>query len=66
MPRARKSRLWPIAVSPEQAAESIGVRPETIAAAIKSRELPCYAKGTRRRVLWHDISRWIRRTWKRV
>ena len=66
MPRARKSRLWPIALSPAQAADAIGVRPEIIADAIRSGELRCFAKGVKRRVLWRDLNRWIIRTWKKV
>jgi len=66
MPRARKSRLWPTALSPAHAADSIGMRQEIIAAAIRSGELRCFKLGTKRRILWRDLNKWIIRTWKKV
>jgi hypothetical protein len=66
--RERKSRLFPVALSPERAAGCIGVRPELIRDAIRLRLLPCYKapRGSRRIVLVRDLLHYIRREWKRV
>jgi excisionase family DNA binding protein len=66
MPRARKGKLWPVALSPSQASDAIGVHADIIAAAIKSGALRCFKLGTKRRILWRDLNRWIIRTWRRV
>ena len=64
--RERKSRLWPIAMSPSKAADALGIRPEQVQAAIFCGALPCYKIGVKRRVLVRDLYHWIRRNWRRV
>lgn len=66
MPRKRRTPLFPVAVSPARAAESLDIQPEEIQDAIKSGELPCYIKGIRRRVLIADLIEWVRHYWKEV
>ena len=66
MPRERRTALFPVAVSPARAAESLGIHPREIGEAIKSGELACYVKGIRRRVLIADLTEWVRNTWKEV
>lgn len=57
MPRERRTSLFPIAVSPARAADSLGIRAEEINEAIKRGELHCYVKGIRSRVLIADLGR---------
>lgn len=66
MPRERRTSLFPVAVSPARAAESLGIKVERIQEAIKSGELPCYIKGVQRRVLVADLTEWVRNTWEKV
>ena len=62
MPRARKRRLFPVAVSPAEAADVLGVRHAEIYEALRSGELRAYVKGLRSFVLVEDLVSLVR-TW---
>lgn len=64
--RERRTALFPIALSPTKLADCVGVLPRVIADAIKTGDLPCYKRGTKRRVLVQDAVDWIKQTWERV
>ena len=64
--RERRTAIFPIALSPARLAGCLDIRPEVIANAIKQDHLPCYRKGTKRRVLVADAIEWVRNTWERV
>jgi excisionase family DNA binding protein len=66
MPRVRTSRLFPVAVSPAQAADALGVRAEEVRDLIESAGIPLYQIGMRRRVLIEDLVRAIRRHWQQA
>jgi excisionase family DNA binding protein len=66
MPRERRTAIFPIALSPAKMADCLGVKAEVIQDAIKDGELPCYQKGTKRRVLVSDCVAWVKRTWRAV
>lgn len=49
--RKRRTTMFPIAVSPARLADCLdGIAPSVTAEAIKNDLLPCYRKGTKRRV----------------
>lgn len=66
MPRRRLSPLFPIAVSPAELADQLGVRLEVISAAIKNGSLECFKHGLARRVLVEDAVEFVRKNWERV
>lgn len=66
MPRERRTAIFPIALSPAKLADCLGVSAEVVKDAIKSGELPCYQKGTKRRVLVSDCVAWVRATWRKL
>src|SRR5438552_2930831 len=63
--RARKTRLFPVAVSPAMLADVLNVRAQEIQDYIAA-GLPCYSVGIRKRILVEDAVRFVRRHWKRV
>jgi hypothetical protein len=65
MPRHNKSRLFPIALSPARAAQALDLRPDQIAAMIRT-GLPVHKVGAKRRILVKDIYHFIRRNWPRA
>jgi excisionase family DNA binding protein len=60
----RQRKLFPIAVSVAEVADSLGVERREIYRAIKEHGLPVYRHGTKRRILVADVVAWIRATWK--
>jgi hypothetical protein len=64
MPRAfRAEKLFPVALSPAQAADATGTRPEEIRDLIERANIPLYQIGMRRRVLVADLVEAIRNHW---
>jgi excisionase family DNA binding protein len=60
MPRAHKTPLWPVALSPARAAAVLGIRPDQIQEAIRAGHLPVYTIGIKRRVLIEDLVAYVR------
>jgi len=57
--RARASKLFPIALSPQGVADCLDVPLEIVTKAIRSGELPCYARGRMRRIPVLSVVAWI-------
>jgi hypothetical protein len=67
MPRARINRLFPVALSPAQAADALGgIRPERVRDLIAEADVPVYRVGMRRLVLVADLVTAIRKHWPKV
>jgi hypothetical protein len=64
MPCARKTPLFPVALSPNRSAEVLGIRADQIQEAIRVGDLIVYQKGLKRRVLVEDLVAWVRNTWE--
>jgi hypothetical protein len=66
MPRRRKSRIWPLALSPDLAAEHLCVRKSRVRKAIASKELSAFVSESNRViVLTESLIAWVR-TWPRA
>jgi hypothetical protein len=66
MPRRRKSRIWPLALSPDRAAEHLCVRKSRVRKAIASKELEAFvSEGNRVIVLTEHLIAWVK-TWPRA
>ncbi len=61
----KPARLFPVALSPTQAAECMGLRRDQIADAIRSGDLPCYRLGVKRRILVESLVAWVK-TWEQT
>ncbi len=59
MPRAHVKPVPLVAVSPNQASTATGLRPERIAAAIRSGEVRAFRVGTKTKILCSELERWI-------
>ena len=69
MPYQRKKSIpygERVAVSPQVAAELVGLHPKRVYAAIRAGELRAFRKGVRFVVLVSDLPGWIERTFKPV
>jgi hypothetical protein len=67
MPRAhRVNKLMPLALSPSQASDALGVRPEEIRDLVARAGIPLFAINNRRRLLVEDLVRAIRAHWPTV
>jgi hypothetical protein len=64
--RERRNAIFPIALSPAKLAACLGIHRNVVADAIKNDLLPCYRRGTKRRVLVSDAVQWVKITWERV
>lgn len=62
----RKSRLFPVALSPNGCADALDVRYEKIRQAIAAAELPAFKNGTQVRVLVTDLEAWVRNYWTKL
>jgi hypothetical protein len=65
MPRPRKTRLFPVGLSPAACAAAVNCSQAIIRAGIKLGALPCYKAGLRRIVLVEDLVKFVR-TMERV
>jgi hypothetical protein len=61
-----RNRLWPIALSIQDAATCLQIPRTKIYSAIKNGELECFQHAAHRRLLVSSIELWIRRYWKVV
>lgn len=61
----RQRRLFPIALTVSELADSLGIDRNVIYSAIKSKELAIFRRGVRRLIIVADAVQWIRETWKR-
>jgi hypothetical protein len=67
MPRAHRAhKLFPLALSPSQASDALGVRPEEVRDLISRSGTPVFQIKNRRRVLVADLVKAVRKFWPRV
>jgi excisionase family DNA binding protein len=59
MPRAHVKPVALVAYSPNQASAATGIRPERIAAAVKNGELHAVRVGTKTRISFNSLQRWL-------
>lgn len=63
MPQRVVKPIWPISLTPHDAAAALGVKRDDISAAIRGGLIPTYRKGLRHRILTEDLVRFVRENW---
>jgi excisionase family DNA binding protein len=59
MPRMAIKPVPLVAYSPNQASEATGLRPERISAAVRNGELHAVRVGTKTRISFNSLQRWL-------
>lgn len=62
----RKSRLFPVALSPQACADALDIRYQKIRDAIDASVLPAFKHGNQIRILVSDLEEWVRRHWNLI